>query len=121
GLQEVRLRRVGEGAEYIQTDKRGTGRHTFDADVARGRIGLRAETIGAVDVDALAGNRVGVEEGLIAAGGLSRTVAAEVLVVDEYRGAVLADEIDIFGVEAVGDPRDFHSGTGDAQGAGGLG
>ena len=89
-------------------------------------IGLGAEVLHVVDVDALARDRVGVEERLVAAGDLARPVAGEVLVVPadrgvEHRLAVGADEVDVVRVEPVGDPGHLHAGAGDAQRAGGLG
>ena len=73
---------VLERAEHVEADQARAGRHALDPDVARGRVGLGAEVLHVVDVQALAGDRVGVEERLVAAGGLARAVAGEVLVVD---------------------------------------
>ena len=66
-------------AEHVESDHAGTGSHALDADVAGGRIGLGAEAVDVVDVNALTTDRVGVEERLVAVGGLARSVAGEVL------------------------------------------
>ena len=79
------------------------------------RIGLGAEVGDVVRDEALAGDGVRVEEGLVAAGGLPRAVTGEVLVVDEGRLAVLADEVDVVRVDAVRDVGDLHAGAGKAQ------
>ena len=63
-----------------------------NANIAGG-VGLGAEIGDIVDVDALAGDRIGVEEGLVAVRRLTGPVAAEVLVVDERRRIVGANEI----------------------------
>ena len=51
----------------FEADQAAPGRHAFDPDVARPRVGLGAEVLHVVDVRALAGDRVGVEECLVAA------------------------------------------------------
>ena len=76
-LQEVRLGRVLEGAEDVETDERCAGSHALDADVAGGRIGLRAETLDVVSHQALARDGVRIQKGLVAAGRMPRSVAGK--------------------------------------------
>jgi hypothetical protein len=59
------------------------GSHALNADVAGCRIRLGGEVLHVVGVESLAGDGVGVEERLVAAGGLAGAVAGEVLVIDE--------------------------------------
>ena len=93
GLQEVGLGGVLEGAEHVKPDQAGAGGHALDPDVAGRRVGCAEKPFDVVDLDALAGDRVGVEERLVAGGELAGPVAGEVLVVAaggrvEHRRAV---------------------------------
>ena len=126
GLKEVGLGGELECPEHVQSDQRRTGSHALDADVAGGRIRLGTEAVDVVDHDALAGDRVGIEECLVAAGELAGPVAAEVLIVASDRGiehrlAVRPDEVHVGGVHAVGDPGDLHAGARDAERSRGQG
>src|SRR5581483_12020328 len=93
----------------------GARRDALDPDVARGRIRLGAEAVHVVGVQALAGDRVGIEKGLVAARRLARAVTGEVLVVDERRGVVRPDEVDVVRVDPVGDPGHLDARAGDAE------
>jgi hypothetical protein len=103
---EVSLKPGILAAEAVKGDQARTRSDALDANEARPVRSERAVALHVVDLAALRGDRAGVAEFLLTAGGHPGALAAEVLVVDDHALTVGPDEVLIVRIETIGNEPD---------------